>query len=83
MESKDGSQGFDFTGKYNMVRQNVLLDYTMDDGREVRVSFVSNGNLTTVKETFEAEQENSIEMQRTGWQSILTNFKEYVEESCR
>jgi len=83
MEAKDGSLGFDFTGKYNMVRQNVLLDYTMDDGREVRVSFVSNGNLTTVKETFEAEQENSIEMQRTGWQSILTNFKEYVEESCR
>ena len=83
MEAKDGSLGFDFTGKYNMVRQNVLLDYTMDDGREVRVSFVSNGNLTTVKETFEAEQENSIEMQRTGWQSILTNFREYVEESCR
>jgi len=83
MESKDGSQGFDFTGKYNMVRPNVLIDYTMDDGREVRVSFLSNGNLTTVKETFEAEQVNSIELQRTGWQAILTNFKEYVEESSR
>lgn len=81
MEAKDGSLGFDFTGKYNMVRQNVLIVYTIDDGREVRVSFISNGNVTTVKETFEAEQENSIEMQRTGWQSILTNFKDYVEES--
>jgi hypothetical protein len=63
------------------VRPNVLIDYTMDDGREVRVSFVSNGNLTTVKETFEAEQENSIELQRTGWKSILTNFRDYVEKS--
>jgi uncharacterized protein YndB with AHSA1/START domain len=80
MEAKDGSLGFDFMGKYNMVRQNVLIVYTMDDGREVRVSFVSSGNVTTVKETFEAEQENSIEMQRAGWQSILTNFKNYVEE---
>jgi uncharacterized protein YndB with AHSA1/START domain len=79
MEAKDGSFGFDFAGIYNKVRQNVLIDYTLDDGREVRVTFVSNGKLTTVKETFEAEQENSIEMQRTGWQAILINFKNYVE----
>jgi uncharacterized protein YndB with AHSA1/START domain len=81
MEAKDGSMGFDFSGKYNKVRPNRLLEYILDDGREVRVSFVSNGNLTTVTETFEAEQENALEMQRTGWQAILNNFKEYVEES--
>jgi uncharacterized protein YndB with AHSA1/START domain len=82
MEAKDGSMGFDFRGKYNKVRQNVLIDYTLDDGREVRVSFVSRGNMTTVTETFEAEQENPIEMQRTGWQAILNNFKDYVEETA-
>ena len=81
MEAKDGSMGFDFTGKYNKVRQNVLIDYTLDDGREVRVSFVSRGNVTTVTETFEAEQENPVEMQRTGWQAILNNFKNYTEET--
>jgi uncharacterized protein YndB with AHSA1/START domain len=79
MEAKDGSFGFDFGGIYNKVRQNVFIDYTLGDGREVRVSFVSGGGTTIVRETFEAEQQNSIEMQRTGWQSILTNFKNYVE----
>jgi hypothetical protein len=28
---------------------------------------------------FDAEAENSIEMQRGGWQAILDNFKKYVE----
>jgi hypothetical protein len=32
-----------------------------------------------VVETFEAETENSIEMQKDGWQAILNNFKRYVE----
>jgi hypothetical protein len=30
-------------------------------------------------ETFETENINSVEQQRTGWQAILDNFKKYVE----
>lgn len=30
-------------------------------------------------ETFDPEQQNSPEMQRNGWQSILNNFKKAVE----
>lgn len=29
--------------------------------------------------TFEAEDENSVDMQRDGWQAILDNFKKYIE----
>lgn len=36
-------------------------------------------NITVTVETFEAETENSIELQRTGWQAILDNFKKYAE----
>jgi activator of HSP90 ATPase len=53
----------------------------MADGREVKVSFVSAGDHTTVAESFETEQTNSVEVQRTGWQSILNNFGKYVETS--
>lgn len=81
MEAKDGSMGFDFAGKYSRVRENNLIKYTLDDGREVRVSFASGGSVTIVTETFEAEHENEIEFQRSGWQAILNNFKDYVEES--
>jgi hypothetical protein len=36
---------------------------------------------TRVTVIFDAENENSEEMQRNGWQSILNNFKLYVEKS--
>ena len=79
MEAKDGSMGFDFSGEYTRVDPLKHLEYTMDDDRTVQISFVSKGNETTVSESFEAENTNSLELQQLGWQSILENFKKYVE----
>ncbi len=80
MESKDGNSGFDFSGVYDEVEENEIISYTMDDGRKVEVMFGENEDGDTrVKVTFEPEMENSIEMQRNGWQAILNNFKNYVE----
>jgi uncharacterized protein YndB with AHSA1/START domain len=79
MEAKDGSFGFDFGGVYDDVRENKYIAYTMGDGRKVEVTFSGNGNETDIEETFEAENENSLEMQKTGWQAILDNFKKYTE----
>jgi hypothetical protein len=41
--------------------------------------FSGNKNKVKVVESFEAENENSYEMQKEGWQSILDNFRKYVE----
>jgi uncharacterized protein YndB with AHSA1/START domain len=79
MEARDGSIGFDFTGKYTYTDQYKIIEYLIDDGRKVRIDFISHGKTTEVTETFEAEQTNSIEMQRAGWQSIMNNFKKYTE----
>jgi len=79
MEAKDGSFGFDFIGIYDLVKENKLLEYTLGDGRKVIIVFTGIGNTTNIVETFEAESENSIEMQRSGWQAILENFKKYAE----
>src|SRR5688572_18012619 len=79
MEAKDKSIGFDFEGEYNQVKQHELIEYTMSDGRKVEVAFKTTGNKTDIIETFEAEKENSEEMQQSGWQAILDNFKKYAE----
>lgn len=79
MEAKDGSMGFDFGGVYTHVKEHELIAYTLDDDRKVTISFTSTGATTTVTESFEAEDENSIELQKGGWQSILNNFKKYTE----
>ena len=79
MEAKDGSAGFDFGGIYDEVKTNELIEYTIGDGRKVKVIFSANGDQTKVTETFETENMHSSEMQRTGWQAILDNFKKYTE----
>ncbi|MFZ2555880.1 MAG: SRPBCC family protein [Minisyncoccia bacterium] len=79
MEAKDGSEGFDFIGTYTEVVEPERFAYTMDDGRTVSVTFEEMRNSTYVKTLFDPEDENSIEMQKEGWQAILDNFKKYAE----
>jgi len=79
MEAKDGSTGFDFSGTYDTIKQNEIIEYTADDNRKVQVHFFDGDDKTTIIEVFEAENENPIEMQKSGWQSILNNFKKYTE----
>jgi uncharacterized protein YndB with AHSA1/START domain len=81
MESRDGSMGFDFIGTYQEVIEYKMISYTMEDGRKVEITFVSeDGKTTQFTETFDPENENTLELQKTGWQAILNNFKNYVEQ---
>ena len=81
MEAKDGSMGFDFGGVYEEIVPNKRIVFTLEDERKVAITFAEKGDITTILETFEAETENAIEMQRNGWQAILTNFQQYAESS--
>ena len=79
MEAKDGSFGFDFWGIYDEIKENQLIAYTLGDNRKVKITFSGTGNETNVVETFEADNENPVELQKAGWQAILDNFKKYTE----
>lgn len=82
MEAKDGSMGFDFEARYTEVAPPRKLAYVMgeEEGRrEVVVIFKDEGGKTHVTETFDAESTFSLEQQRSGWQSILDNYKRHVE----
>jgi uncharacterized protein YndB with AHSA1/START domain len=81
MEAKDGSFGFDFAGAYNEIETHKSIVYTLFDGRKVRINFETDGNAITISETFEAENENSVDLQKHGWQAILNNFKRYAESN--
>lgn len=81
MEALDGTVGFDFGGVYDDIRKYERINYTMGDGRKVRIDFSANGPKTRIVETFDAENTYSIDAQREGWQAILDNFKKYTEEN--
>ena len=80
MAAKDGSFAFDFGGVYDEIILHKVISNILDDGRKMRVTFTVNGNEVLVSESFEAEKENPVEMQRAGWQAILDNFKIYTEK---
>ncbi|WP_159467049.1 SRPBCC family protein [Dyadobacter sp. 3J3] len=79
MEARDGSFGFNFEGVYDEVTDHKLISYVLGDDRKVKIEFEIKGEQTLVKETFDAETENPVEMQKAGWQAILNNFKKYTE----
>lgn len=81
MAARDGSVSFDFNGTYDEVVENQAIEYTIEDGRKVKIAFKSVGDRTEIIETFEAENQNPPELQQAGWQAILDNFKKYTEEN--
>ncbi len=81
MAAKDGSASFDLVGTYTKVVPHTTIEYTMLGGRTVSILFTETENGVKVTEEFEMENQNSEEMQRSGWQAILENFKKHTENS--
>jgi uncharacterized protein YndB with AHSA1/START domain len=78
MEAKDGSFGFDFTGTYTRVVEHELIESKLED-RVLLVEFFPVSGGVTVRETFDADPDHSVEQQEAGWLAILNHFKKHVE----
>jgi uncharacterized protein YndB with AHSA1/START domain len=83
MASKDGNYQFDFWGTYSLIEEYVTLEVVLEDNRKLHISFEQNGEDTIVTEQFEPENMNDVELQRSGWQAILNEFKSYVEREIQ
>lgn len=79
MAARDGSESFDFEGVFDVIEPMRKIVYTIADGRKVEVSFEEKQNGVLVRERFEAENLNPIDLQKAGWQAILDNFKLHAE----
>lgn len=78
MEAKDGSFGFDFAGTYTKVVAHELIEYAFGE-RTAKIEFIQGADAVTVRVSFKAETEHSIEQQQQGWQAILNRFAKHVE----
>lgn len=81
MAARDGSEQFDFEGVFDAIEPLTYLAFTLGDGRKVELQFEEVAEGTRVREDFEPENMNPIELQQAGWQAILDNFKRYAESS--
>ncbi len=82
MEAKDGSFGFDFEAVYTEINEGKRFTFEFG-GRTSTYEFNELGADTLVSITFDPETENSIELQKNGWQLILNNFKHYTENEAK
>jgi uncharacterized protein YndB with AHSA1/START domain len=82
MEAKDGSFGFDFEAVYTEINEGKRFAFEFG-GRISTYEFNDLGADTLVSITFDPETENSIELQKNGWQLILNNFKLYAENKAK
>lgn len=87
MQEKGTENGFDFGGVYTNVVDHKTIEYDMSkesndpNARHVKIGFEQTPEGVKITQSFDPENENSIEMQRQGWQAILDNFKKYVESN--
>lgn len=80
METKDGKEGFDHTGRYDKIIPYELIEYTLDDGRKSMIEFQQIDRNTIVRESFEPEKLVPDAVQQEFCESVLQRFKKYVEE---
>lgn len=80
MAAKDKSASFDFAGVYTNVKKHRLIEYDLGDSRHVKGEFTELlEGVVKIIETFEPENTYPENVQRSGWQAILDNFKKYAE----
>jgi uncharacterized protein YndB with AHSA1/START domain len=75
MASKDGKFSFDLSGTYTKIIENECVEFSLEDGRKVKVSFTETSEGVQVTEEFEPETTNPAKVQQEGWQAILDNFR--------
>ena len=79
MAAKNGEMSFDFSGIYTEIDIHSKISYVLADDRKIFVTFKETEEGIELVEKFDPETENSEELQQTGWQMILNNFKKYIE----
>jgi len=80
LQAKDGSFGFDLVGIYDEIQEYDFIKYHFEDGRNIDVVFEKlSEDKTKITQNFDPENQNSLDMQKQGWQAILNNFKKYAE----
>lgn len=81
METKNGAEGFDYVCTYDEVIPKKLIIHTTVDDRKTFVIFIETEGGVKILESFEPEGKTDLTIQQRFCQSILDNFKAYVENS--
>lgn len=80
METKDGKENFDHSGRYDKIIPYERIEYTLDDGRKSITEFLQIDSNTIIRESFEPEKLVPDAVQQEFCESVLQHFKKYLEK---
>lgn len=80
MEQKNSQDGFNYSGIYTRI---TTMEYIESDcgGRSCVVEFRAIDNNTIIREIFEPDPTTPLDVQQNFTDSVLLNFKNFVESS--
>lgn len=81
MQSKEGKEGFDHGGVFDLIKPQELIKYTLNDGRKSEIKFITKGDSVEIIESFDPEEETPLEIQKQFCLSVLEMFKKYAESN--
>ncbi len=79
MAAMDKSGAISFEGIYTSIKKHEKIQFAIDDGRKVAVTFEAVEKGVLIIEEFETTPTQPPAAQEMGWQLILKSFKNYVE----
>ncbi|MGB3802025.1 MAG: SRPBCC domain-containing protein [Lewinella sp.] len=78
MAEKTGTMKMELEGTYTKIEPETHIEYTLENGRHVKVDFTDADGGTEVKVTFDPAEKMDPDDQRKHWQAIMDNFRKYV-----
>ena len=75
------SDGFDYECIYDKIIIHKEISHVGADGRKTKLDFEETPQGVKVTESFEPENHTPLDVQEAFCQSILDNFKRYVEDA--
>ncbi len=75
----DHSIFLQYGGTYEKIDFNKHINILLEDGRSLDITFSSLHDMTDVQLVIDSIEEQPIDVQENGWQSLLDNLKSYAE----
>ncbi|HNS41900.1 MAG TPA: SRPBCC domain-containing protein [Taishania sp.] len=79
MASKDGKLNYAYNSIISLIIPFEKIEYHLEDGRTAILSFSVTKHQTMVQMEFEPVAHQDVGAQLFAWQTILDNFKNYLE----
>lgn len=69
---------YDYSGVFTRIEKPHVIEYKLDNGKEVKIKLTEKDGKTLIEETLDASSGRDVEMEAKGRELILDHLEEYL-----